>query len=352
MASDHRKNTPPSDGGNPYDRKQHLRVVPGLEASQASGVGTDPAGMGSQDVASLLRLEPPSGAPDVNDIAPQPTSPAIADDEKAEAIDDGDRLRDPSRGVVAPSPSEPPGDELGDFELAYADGTTTPPPPKHRVLRRPNRNQRPDHEELQQPAGAGARAAHHDDEYRARPAEVERPSHVLAQQPVEISGKPTTGRPWKPLIGLTAALLLIGGVLVAGLIGGGSGELKAAQTVVQTVTTPVTVTQTTAAHTTTTSKHHVTKHRIVKHKTTKLKTAVTAPATSTPPSHASPSQGTYTTPAYKPAYTQPAQPSRSVSGESGSPTTGSSTSKPSSSSKSSSTGGSLSAGQQAALNPS
>jgi hypothetical protein len=160
-----------------------------------------------------------------------------------------------------------------------------------------------------------------------------------------------------PLIGI-GTLVALAGAGAAIAAGGGSAPHKAVthhnsqrvQTVVQTVTTPVTVTQTTAAKTTTTPKHHVKKHRIVRHKTTKPKTTVTTSATA---SHVTTSQSTYTAPAYTaPAYTQTTQPSRSVSSESGSATTGSSTSKSSSSSKSSSTGGSLSAGQQAALNPS
>lgn len=360
MASGPTNLTPPSGDGNPYDRKHHLRVIPTPDVAQeVSSAAIDPAGMGSQDVASLLRLEQrPPAATDATDLNTQLSAPIVPDDDKAVATydvaDDG-RSSGASRGVDALPSGDQPGGDLGDFELRYADGTATPS--KHRVLFRRTRNQGPDHHEHLQAVlaetGPGVRAAHHDDEWGDGPAEVETSSRGLAQQHVDISDKPTNGRPLMPLIVLTAALLLIGIVLVAGLIGGGSGEPKAAQTVVQTVTTPVTVTRTTPAKTTTTPKHHVKRHRIVRHQTTKPKATVTTPATSTTASNVSTSQSTYTAPAYTaPAYTQPAQPSRTVSSESGSATTGSSTRKSSSSSKSSSTGGSLSAGQQAALNPS
>ncbi len=287
MAEGSSNNTPPSGDGNPSVRG-HLRVIPAPDPLREQlAAPADPTVWSSQDVAAMLRLgdEPPAA----EDTADQ-DSPAVA-----------------SREVDTPTPTEAPAFEkdnqgihgtadLGGYEVAYADGSTTPiEPPKRKFLRRGEPEPDAiDHSRLEEAIAVSAVdvwAAH-----REAPITPESTPRVWEPQPqardVPLVPAPDRARRRRtPLILLAVplAVVLAVGVGAVALRGGGRGEVKAshspkhqAPTPTVSVTAPA-QTATTASTTTTALKHPVRKRRKQHHPVkAQKKPIVTTPTTASP----------------------------------------------------------------------
>jgi len=279
MSDDSDNLTPPSGDGKPFNRG-HFRVLPGGDAAPArDSVDIDPTAWSSQDVGSMLRIDQPT--PDISDEldteTEQPFEPAA----------EPDAVTDAAAPVAdTPTSATPTGEQAprSSYEVAYADGSTTPPQPPKRSVLSTLRHGRPE-AAIASAEGADIWAAHRGPD--AAPSLAGSPQAAPAVQ-----GR-RRQRATLLVLALATGLAVIAAAVVA--LGGGqpssSPHKHATARVTQTVTQPA-LTQTVATVTTpaktVVKKHHRRKHQrkpVVHHKTSTTTTAVTSTTTAayTPP---------------------------------------------------------------------
>jgi hypothetical protein len=308
MTYDPADNTPRSGDGNPYDRK-HLRVIPTPDVSlEPQTVPTDPTAFSSQDIAALLRLD-------------QPTD-EVVEAREVEQEEDSEPTQQPPLDLHdhddLPAPA-PANEELDDYELTYADGSTTPVESvKRSRFRRGTRGgDDADAQQLRQALAAPAVdiwAAHRDSsptpvaEPPAAALDEPTPTPTPTPTPAPAALPPATPDRRRRSLGLALLALLLIAVLGAGVAtvavtdGGGGGAKVAdhsanhspshsALTPIQALSTPTTSTTSSVRKV---RKHHKKRHRAKAHKakapislaparTTKTVVQTTPPATTSTP---------------------------------------------------------------------
>ena len=284
------KNFTHNPGAGKRTSRGHLwSVATGDQLEEPVTVDVAPDSMGGQDSAAMLRVD---------------GDPNGVETPGSEAINGGvGHIGEGKPGVAHPRALDGRpngGEDLEDYELRYADGSSTPPKPVRRHLFRPGKNRVPADHELEAAVAETTTdvwAAHRNDpvEGDAEPA-WDQPTEMLTA-----SKDQDRRRGRRPL-----ALIAVGAVVVAALagasivaLGGGGGNTQASRvgtanrakvhhktlgptSHVVTVTLPATVTSTTLAKSTGRAKHK-TRKRTVSHSTVATSTVASTPVVSSPP---------------------------------------------------------------------